>query len=127
MAAVDTNILVRLLTQDDPVQTRKAEAYLLAQAPLWVPLSVLVETVHVLSRLYGWSKPVLVAVLQGMTHSRHLNLQDQPAVAAATALWSTAKAGFVDCLKVELAKFHGKEPLATFDKEAAKLPGAMRL
>ena len=46
---------------------------------------------------------------------------------AATNRWVTAKAGFVDCLNVELAKAHGKDPLATFDKDAARLPGTTRL
>lgn len=127
MAAVDTNILVRLLTQDDPLLTRKAEAHLLAKAPLWVSISVLVETTYVLSRLYGWQKPALLAGLQALTNSRQFHFQDQSAVAAATTLWGTAKTGFVDCLNIELAKAHGKDPLATFDKEAAKLPGAIRL
>lgn len=45
---------------------------------------------------------------------------------AAASQWITAKAGFVDCLNVELAGAHGRGPLATFDKDAAKLIGAVK-
>ena len=127
MAAIDTNILIRLLTQDDPKLTAKAEAYSTAHAPLWISVSVLVETFYVLSRLYGWDKPALLALLQSMSHSRPFVFQDQPAVVNATSLWATTQAGFVDCLNTALAGAHDRGPLATFDQEAAKLPGATRL
>lgn len=126
MAALDTNVLIRLLTQDDPALTRKAETFLAAHAPVWISISVLVETIHVLTRLYGWDKPALLAMLRAVTNSREFMFHDQGAVAAAANRWATAKAGFVDCLNVELAKAHGKLPLATFDTDAAKLPGVTR-
>jgi predicted nucleic-acid-binding protein len=126
LAAIDTNIFVRLITQDDHVLTPMAEAHLLAHAPLWISISVLVETYHVLTRLYGWEKPAVLALLQATANSRQFHLQDQAAVVAAATLWATARAGFVDCLNVELAKAHGKGPLATFDRIAARLPGATK-
>ena len=66
-------------------------------------------------------------MLQATTNSREFIFQDQAAVVAAATQWAHAKAGFVDCLNVELARSHGKVPLATFDKHALKLPGAVRL
>jgi predicted nucleic-acid-binding protein len=127
LAAIDTNVFVRLLTQDDPVLTRKAEAYLLANAPLWISIAVAVETIYVLTKLYGWGKPALLAMLQTTTNSRQFVFQDQSAVAAATRQWITAQAGFVDCLNVALASARGQCPLATFDKQALELPGAASL
>ena len=64
MAAVDTNVLVRLLVADDPAQTRRALAYLEARRPLWVSTVVLVETVWVLTAVYGWSKAQILAMLE---------------------------------------------------------------
>jgi predicted nucleic-acid-binding protein len=127
MAAVDTNVLVRLLAQDDPVQTRQAEAYLDVNSPLWISLPVLVETYYVLSRLYGWEKAALLAMLGSLSNSRQFIFQDQAAVVSASQVWSKAKAGFVDCLNVELAKRHGKAPLATFDRDVLKLDGSQGL
>jgi len=127
MAAIDTSVLVRLLVQDDPEQTEKAEVYLQANAPLWLSLSVLVETFYVLMRLYGWKKPALLAMLQSTSNSRHFTYQDQAAVVAGSSEWAKAKAGFVDCLNVELARVHGKVPLATFDKDLMRIPGSIGL
>ena len=127
MAAPDTNVLIRLLTQDDPAQTEKAEAYLLTHTPLWISISVLVETFYVLGRLYGWKKPALLAMLRSVGNSRQFTFQDQPAVVAATDRWTHSKAGFIDCLNVELARCHGREPLATFDKALLDLPGTFGL
>jgi predicted nucleic-acid-binding protein len=127
LAAIDTNVLVRLLAQDDQALTLKAEGHLSAHAPLWISVSVLVETFYVLARLYGWDKPALLAMLQSTANSHQFIFQDQSAVVAASNRRATAKAGFVDCLNVELARIHGKGPLATFDKQAAKLPGTTRL
>ena len=64
MAAVDTNVLVRLLVADDPAQTRRALAYLEARRPLWISAVVLVETVWVLTAVYGWSKAQILAMLE---------------------------------------------------------------
>jgi predicted nucleic-acid-binding protein len=100
---------------------------MLAHAPLWISVSVLVETCYVLTKLYRWEKAALLAMLQSTTNSRQFIFQDQGAVVAATQRWITAKAGFVDCLNVASAGAHGKSPLATFDKNALKLPGTAKL
>jgi predicted nucleic-acid-binding protein len=127
MAAIDTNLFIRILAKDDPVQTPRAKAYVEAHAPVWVSVSVLVETFDVLSASYKWRKAELLAMIQATTSSRHFVFQDQAAVVAAANQWIGAKAGFVDCLNVELARAHGKGPLVTFDKDAAKLQGTTRL
>lgn len=127
MAAIDTNVLIRLLAQDDPVQTRRAEAHLQSHAPLWISIAVLVEAIYVLTRLYGWKKPALLAMLQSITSSRQFIFQDQAAVISAMNEWILAKAGFVDCLNVALARVHGQDPLATFDREVVKIQGSLGL
>ena len=127
MAAIDTSVLIRLLTQDDPVQTGVAEAHLQSHAPLWISIAVLVEAFYVLARLYGWKKPALLAMLQSITNSRQFTFQDQAAVISAMNDWVLSKAGFVDCLNVALARVHGQEPLATFDRELGKIQGSLGL
>lgn len=125
MAAADTNVLVRLLQRDDPAQLRKAMAFLERNGRLWISGAVLTETVWVLISVYAWDKPKLLAMLQAAMESKDFAFQDQAAVQAAVRLFPKVKAGFVDCLAVELAKAHGESPLATFDKIASKLPGAV--
>ncbi len=57
MIAVDTNVLVRLLTGDDPVQESAARS-LFASGPIWIAKTVLLETSWVLRRtLHVSSRP----------------------------------------------------------------------
>jgi predicted nucleic-acid-binding protein len=125
MAAVDTNVLVRLLVADDPTQTRRALAYLEARRPLWVSIVVLVETIWVLAAVYGWSKAQILAMLETANNSRDFAFQAVETVRAAIAIYASGKADFSDCLALELARTEGHLPFATFDKAAAKLRDAV--
>jgi predicted nucleic-acid-binding protein len=125
MAAADTNVLVRLLVANDPAQTRRALAYLEARRPLWVSTVVLVETVWVLTAVYGWSKAQILAMLETATDSRDFAFQLIEAVRAAIAVYASGKADFSDCLALELAHAEGHLPFATFDKATAKLRDAV--
>lgn len=125
MAAIDTNVLVRLLVADDPAQTRRALAYLEARRPLWVSTVVLVETVWVLTAVYGWSKAQTLAMLETASNSRDFAFQSVEAVRAAIAAYASGKADFSDCLALELARAEGHLPFATFDKATARLRDAL--
>lgn len=125
MAAVDTNVLVRLLVADDPAQTRRALAYLEARRPLWISTVVLVETVWVLTAVYGWSKAQTLAMLETASNSRDFAFQSVEAVRAAITVHVSGKADFSDCLALELARAEGHLPFATFDKATAKLRDAL--
>lgn len=54
MKAIDTNLLVRVITKDDPVQTRLAQATL--EGSVFVPHSVILETEWVLRSRYDWAR-----------------------------------------------------------------------
>lgn len=125
MAAVDTNVLVRLLVADDPAQTRRALAYLEGRRPLWISTVVLAETVWVLTAVYGWSKIQILAMLETASNSRDFAFQSVEAVRAAIAVHASGRADFSDCLALELARAEGHLPFATFDKATAKLLDAV--
>lgn len=125
MGAVDTNVLVRLLVGDDPVQTKRAETFLEARRPVWISTVVLVETVWVLMTVYLWSKAQILAMLHTATSSRDFAFQSLEPVRAAIHLYASSKADFSDCLALELARAEGRLPFATFDKATAKLPDAV--
>jgi predicted nucleic-acid-binding protein len=125
MAAVDTNVLVRLLVADDPAQTRRAVAFLESHRPVWISTVVLVETVWVLTTVYRWSKPQIVAMLHVAVASRDFAFQSLAEVRAAVQLYVSGKADFADCLALELARSEGYLPFASFDKATAKLPDAV--
>jgi len=125
MAAIDTNVLVRLLVADDPGQTKRATSFLEMHRPLWVSMVVLVETIWVLTTVYHWSKPQILAMISTATASRDFTLQSVQAVRAALHLYAASKADFSDCLALELASAEGYLPFATFDKATAKLHSAV--
>ena len=126
MRAVDTNVLVRILTRDDPRQVEAAEAFI--ETGAWVSTVVLVETLWTLASTYRQdSSGIEFAVDMLLNHDRLL-LQDSDAVAAALDHFrGRPSLGFADCLVLALARKAGHLPLGTFDRGLARLDGAQRL
>src|SRR5438034_1079133 len=114
MRAVDTNILVRLITRDDPKQLSAAEAYITRGA--WVSTVVLAETSWVLGAVYELPHDEIATVVEMLLSHEHLSLQDAEVVSVALEQYRQAPAlGFTDCLVLEIARKAGHIPLGTFD------------
>jgi predicted nucleic-acid-binding protein len=128
MRAVDTNVLIRALTGDDPVQSPAARGYIHNNGPVWVSHVVLVETIWVFDSVYGCGKPQLIEALNRIIDNKDLALEEPLVVRAALALYqSKAKVGFSDSMVLERARSAGHLPLATFDKALGKAEGAQSL
>jgi predicted nucleic-acid-binding protein len=126
MRAVDTNVLVRLLTRDDARQLAAADAFV--EAGAWVPHVALVETVWVLESVYEFTQEQTVTALEMLLDHATLSLQEPDVVEAALNRYrKRASPGFSDCLVLETARRAGHLPLGTFDRDLAKLEGAQRL
>jgi len=126
MRAVDTNVLVRLVTGDDRQQLESAEEFVRPGA--WVSLRVLAETIWVLDSVYERKAPQLIRSLEMLLDHRNLALQDPDVVAAALEQYRKKPTlGFSDCLVLEIARRAGNIPLGTFDRNLAKLPDTQLL
>jgi predicted nucleic-acid-binding protein len=126
MRAVDTNVLVRLMTRDDAKQVAVADAFVANGA--WVPHLALAEASWVLGSVYDRGPAAIATAVEMLLSHQHLTIQDTEAVAAAVALFrQQPKVGFSDCLMVEVARKAGHTPLGTFDRDLAKIDGAQRL
>ena len=126
MRAVDTNILVRILTGDDPRQLALAEAFVARGA--WISLVVLVETLWVLGSTYDTDHDEIATIVEMLLSHQDFSLQDPEVVSAALERYrATPTLGFTDCLILEIARKAGHLPLGTFDKRLGKLDGAERL
>jgi len=126
MRAVDTNVLVRLVTRDDPRQVAAAEAFVARGA--WVPHVVLVDAIWELTSVYELEAPALATAVEMLLNHRDLTVQDADAVAAALEQYRrNPTVGFSDCLVLEVARKAGHLPLGTFDRALARLGGAQRL
>jgi len=126
MRAVDTNILVRLLTRDEPKQAAVADAFV--QEGAWVSVLALAEAMWVLVAVYERDAVQIARAVEMLLSHQHLTLQEPEAVAAALVTFRRRPAlGFSDCLLVELARKARHLPLGTFDRDLGKLDGAARL
>ena len=106
MRAVDTNVLLCLVTGDDPSQTEKAEAFVAAGA--WASLHVLTETAWVLATVYERKPKVIAATIEALLDHQDLTIQGADVVAAALVNYRKRPAlGFSDCLMLEIARKAG--------------------
>jgi len=123
MRAVDTNLLVRLVTGDDARQAAAAEAFVRPGA--WVSQLVLAETVWLLDSVYGLEPGRLAEAVELLLNHQDLTVQDADVVTLALGRFrSHPRLGFSDCLVLEVARRAGHLPLGTLDRELAKLEGA---
>ena len=126
MRAVDTNVLVRLLTRDHPKQVAAAEEFV--QPGAWVSHLALVEATWVLSSVYERDPVDIARAVDMLLSHEHLTVQDPDTVAAAVVQFRKRPAlGFSDCLVLEVARKSGHLPLGTFDRGLSKLDGTARL
>lgn len=125
MRAIDTNVLVRLVTGDEPDQVALAEEFI---AGAWVSHLVLAETVWVLDTVYERTSAQILPSIQMLLDHKDLSLQDPDVVMAALEHYRKRPSlGFSDCLVLEIARKIGHIPLGTFDRKLGKLDGAQCL
>ena len=126
MRAIDTNVLVRLITQYDGGQAASADLFV--EEGAWVSVLALAETTWVLADVYKFKAADIATAVEMLLNHRDLTLQDSDAVAAALDLFRSRPAlGFSDCLMLHLARKTGHVPLGTFDRNLAKVEGAQKL
>jgi predicted nucleic-acid-binding protein len=126
MRAIDTNVLVRLVTRDDLKQTAAAEEFI--EKGAWVSHLALAEATWVLDAVFELKPAEIATAVEMLLNHKTLSIQDSEVVAAALEKFRTRAAiGFSDCLLLEIARKAGHTPLGTFDRDLSKLDGAKRL
>ncbi len=126
MIALDTNVLARFLTQDEPDQARAASdliSDLTVDSPGFICREVLVELVWVLQRSYKFSRTDISSVLEGLLSASELVIEEADAIGSILQLYETKGFGFSDLMIRQAARRSGSHHLATFDKKAALLDG----
>ncbi|MET4102743.1 putative nucleic-acid-binding protein [Roseovarius sp. MBR-78] len=130
MIALDTNVLVRFLVQDDPGQAQVAGDIMdrLTDAdPGFVGREVLVELVWVLERAYGYGRSEIAGALDGLLSSTELVIEAADDVGLAVDRYRNDGFGFADLMIAAAARRAGASELVTFDRKAARLPGVRLL
>ena len=111
MIAVDTNVVVRFLTRDDPAQAARAKA-LIEAGPVFVPRTVVLETAWVLRSRYRFERAAVGAAITRFASLPGIEVEDGPAVMRALA-WYGQGLDVADAL--HLASSHPARAFATFD------------
>lgn len=131
MIGIDTNVLLRLLLDDDAAPSARIDAWL-ATLPatagqVHIADVVLAETVWALSSAYRQPKAALLTALQAVLAEPMFSFEDRAALAAAMGTFAVATCGFSDCLIVARNLGAGCRATVTFDKAMQALPGAQAL
>ena len=123
MIALDTNILVRYLVEDDPVQARAARQLieeLTYEEPGFVSLVVLCELSWSLHHTYRHSHERIAATIGAFLETRQLEIEAPDIVARAL---DTASPDIPDALIHEIGKASGCSRTLTFDRKFARIEG----
>jgi predicted nucleic-acid-binding protein len=113
--AVDTNILVRFLTADDPKQARAARQVIEA-GDVFIGTTVILETDWVLLAGYGFASTAIAGALRGLGGFAGISVEE-PVQTAQALEWMTAGMDFADAL--HLARSSHCSAFVTFDKKFA--------
>ena len=116
MHAVDTNVLVRLLTGDDVDQTRRAVA-LFKKETIFIPKTVLLETEWVLRRLYRLESKIVVGSFRKLSGLANVEIE-QPMEVTLALQWCEEGMDFADAL--HLVSSQSSRKFATFDEQLKK-------
>jgi predicted nucleic-acid-binding protein len=125
MIGLDTNVIVRYLTQDDPRQGELANKMISKSSSqgelLWISQITLCETIWVLERSYKISKEEVINILNILLQTQELVFENHDIVWQALQDFQTCQTvGFVDCLIGRQNISNGCTFAYTFDKDAVK-------
>ncbi|HKO09435.1 MAG TPA: type II toxin-antitoxin system VapC family toxin [Alphaproteobacteria bacterium] len=127
MIGLDTNVVVRYLAQDDPVQSPKAteliEGRLTEEDPGFVSVVAMAETAWVLERAYGLADAEVAAAIERVLQVDVLLVENEQEVFTAMIALKEARGSFADALIGALGASAGCSRTLTFDRKALRLPG----
>ncbi|MGN2635726.1 PIN domain-containing protein [Nocardia takedensis] len=124
---VDTNILVRHLTQDPPEMGKRATAFLADSESLYLTDLILAETVYVLQSVYKVGRPQVGVLARALVGSRNI-VTDDPALLIRTIdVYEHHRLSFADAYLAALAESESGSAVASFDRGLDRVPTLTRV
>jgi predicted nucleic-acid-binding protein len=127
MIGLDTNVLLRSILNDHPVESRQARAFIAthctAENKGYINRITLCELIWVLGRSYGFTREAIAGVVERLLATEVFVLEDSSIVASALNAYRLGGVDFPDLLIAEINRNAGCSATATFDRRAAKLGG----
>ena len=124
MVALDTNVIVRYIAQDDPLQsaaaTRVFEEVITDENHGFITSIAMCETIWVLSRAYGQPREKLVQVIEALLKADKLEVEHRDLVWGAMDDFRNGEADFSDYLIARIGKAQGALTTLSFDEKALK-------
>jgi predicted nucleic-acid-binding protein len=123
MRAFDTNVVVRLLVEDDLAQTRAAETAwrdAVGSGGAFVSALVLVEVTWVLARSYAYDRESIATVVRGLLDAAAVTIEQRSRVERALGNFASSGADLSDYLVLEGARDADALPLITFDRKLGR-------
>lgn len=125
MIGIDTNVLVRFVTADDPDQSPRAAAFLngecTSDAPGFINRIVVCELVWVLGAAYGYDRAEIASVVRMLLETAELFMEDKTAAWGALRHYESGACDFADAYLGLTNVQAGCETTVTFDRNAANL------
>lgn len=127
MIGLDTNVLIRYLTQDDRVQSAKAteliEQRLTRRDPGFISIVAMAEAVWVLERAYRLGDVEIATTIESTLQADSLVVENEQEVFTAMIALKEGRGSFADALIGALCARAGCSATVTFDQKALRLPG----
>ena len=126
MIALDTNVLVRFLAQDDDAQFEVAAGLIegcTSDAPGYVCREVIIELVWVLERAYKYSREDIAEALLSIVTASQLSVENAQDIASVVNLYRDEGYDFADLMIRQAAQRTENRILKTFDQKLARLDG----
>ncbi len=122
MIGLDTNVLLRIFIDDDPLQAAAARRFILNAAPsgLFVSDLVLAETVWTLGRRFKASRASIIEVLQRILERSEFILENRQDIRDAVRIFARTRVDFGDCLISVRNRRHGATRTVSFDEDAVE-------
>lgn len=124
MRGLDTNVVVRYVTQDDRKQSQRANAVFAAAASagekLFVDAIVLCELVWVLRSAYGEPKERIAPVLEGLLETPEVVIEDADLARHALADWQSGHGDFADCFIAHRNRRAGCKTTLSFERASRR-------
>jgi len=131
MIGLDTNVLLRYLVEDDPMQSPKAtdfiERRLTEQDPGFVSLVCILEVVWVLGSLYQRSRGEIANHIEMILAADTLEVQNEQEVYQGVIALRSGSGSFEDALIGALGSWRGCSATLTFDQDAARRLNGLQL
>jgi predicted nucleic-acid-binding protein len=130
-AVIDTNLLVRYLTEDDPAKANDVKRLLLkaeqGEITLLIPPVVFAELVWVLQTFYKLDRSEIVPLLNAILHTHGVEVSDKAVVSDAIAIYGHEAIDFIDAWIVAFAEAAEVRAIYTFDRRHFKGIGGIEM